>query len=268
MTNTWEHGLKILEASAWRAGGLAAMGLLAGCGGGGSSDAGSAASAAFSAEGVYGGTLGGSTTLALQMLVLDGGEIWALYGQQASGQLMVMGFFQGGSSTTATSIRATDLRDFGTAPAAVLSLSVSTGTAAGTLAGSLSTPQGSASFNVGPDTGSLYRYEARALPATVQGDWSLTTLQGEVQAVTVSADGALTASGLDGCNFSGTVLPRASGKNVFDVTLRFGPAPCALANQTATGIALAYLLGDGRTQLVVAVHDAARTVGTAAFGVR
>ncbi|MCR5867945.1 hypothetical protein [Aquincola sp. J276] len=262
--------MKILEASAWRIGALAGLGLLAGCGGGGGGegDAGTPASAAFSAEGVYGGTLNGSSALSLQMLVLDNGQLWALYGQQSNGRLLVSGFFQGGSSASTSGIRATDLRDFGTAPPMVLNLSASTGTAAGTLAGTLATSQGSASFSVGPDPSSTYRYEARALPAMVQGSWTLTTLQGEVQSVTVAANGNLTASGLSGCNFSGTVLPRASGKNVFDVTLRFGPAPCALPNQTATGIALAYPLDNGSTQLVVAVHDAGRTAGTAAFGVR
>lgn len=265
--------MKLIEASVWRIGALAGLGLLAGCGGGGGGgngdgDAGTPASAAFSAEGVYGGALNGSTTLALQMLVLDNGELWALYGQQASGRLLVSGFFQGGTSASTSGIRATDLRDFGSAPPTVLNLSASTGTAAGTLAGTLATSQGSASFSVAPDPSSLYRYEARALPGTVQGSWTLTTLQGELQSVTVAANGNVTASGSSGCNFSGTVLPRASGRNVFDVVLRFGPAPCLLANQAATGIALAYPLDGGSTQLVVAVHDAARSVGTAAFGTR
>lgn len=261
--------MRNFKAKAWHSGALAGMVMLTACGGS-SSDAGTAASASFSAEGVYGGMLGSSNTLSLslQMLVLETGELWALYGQDASGQLLVSGFIQGGTSTTATGMRSTDLRDFATAPPAVLNLSASVGTAAGTLAGTLATSTGSASLSVGPIAGSLYRYDAPALPTAVQGDWTLTTLQGEVHTVTVAADGSLTASGLQGCNFTGRVLPRASGKNVYDVTLTFGPAPCVLANQPATGIALTYPLANGSNQLLVAVHDAGRTVGTAAFGAR
>lgn len=259
----------IRKASTWPFSAVAVLGLLAGCGGGGGgSDAGASTGSVFSAEGVYGGTLRGNSTLALDMLVLETGEVWALYGQQFNGQLLVSGFFQGNGSASATGIRATDLRDYATAPPAVLDLSAAAGSSTGTLAGTLGTAQGSASISLGPLAGSAYRYEARALPVAVQGSWTLTTLQGEVQSVAVAADGSLSARGQNGCNFSGRVLPRASGKNVFDVSLDFGPAPCALANQSATGIALVYPLASGGNQLIVAVHDAARSLGTAAFGVR
>ena len=53
--------------------------------------------------------------------------------------------------------------------------------------------------------------------------------------------GAFTASSSLGCNFAGTVLPRPSGKNVFNVSLTFGPAPCALPGQAAAGIAVAII---------------------------
>ena len=67
---------------------------------------------------------------------------------------------------------------------------------------------------------------------------------------------------------TGTVKPRASGRNVFDVTLTFGGAPCVLANQTATGSAISYLLSNGSRQIVIAGTNAARDAGTALGGVR
>jgi hypothetical protein len=64
------------------------------------------------------------------------------------------------------------------------------------------------------------------------------------------------------------VTPRASGKNVFNLELRFGPAPCELPGQNATGIAVAYPLASGQTQLLVTAVDGTRAYGAAAFGVR
>jgi hypothetical protein len=71
-----------------------------------------------------------------------------------------------------------------------------------------------------------------------------------------------------GCAFSGTITPRASGKNVYDVSLKFGAAPCALANQTATGVAVTYLLTNGKRQLIALTVDSTRTYGVGAFGNR
>jgi hypothetical protein len=84
---------------------------------------------------------------------------------------------------------------------------------------------------------------------------------------TISSTGALAASSL-GCNFTGTVVPRPSGKNVFNVAVRFGQAPCELPGQDATGIAVAYPFASGQTQLLATVVDGTRSCGTAAFGVR
>ncbi|HEU0189448.1 MAG TPA: hypothetical protein VFQ97_05570 [Gallionella sp.] len=85
--------------------------------------------------------------------------------------------------------------------------------------------------------------------------------------MTIATNGSFTGSS-GGCLFSGTFTPRASGKNIFDFTTTFGAAPCTLPGQTATGIAINYLLANGTRQFVVAGVDTGRTVGTAVFGVR
>jgi len=41
-----------------------------------------------------------------------------------------------------------------------------------------------------------------------------------------------------------------------------------MPNQTATGIAVAYPLSTGQTQMIAAVTNPSRTVGIAAFGIR
>lgn len=40
-----------------------------------------------------------------------------------------------------------------------------------------------------------------------------------------------------GCSFAGRFAEDSSGKNFYRVTVDFGPAPCALPNGTATGVA-------------------------------
>ena len=70
------------------------------------------------------------------------------------------------------------------------------------------------------------------------------------------------------CGFTGNFALRGTGKNVFNVSLTFTSAQCALQGQTATGVALTYPTVAGPQQLIVLVQDASRSAGVAAFGTR
>jgi hypothetical protein len=242
---------------------LASAAFLVGCGGDGedTSDAGP------TAEGVYGGTLTGSTSSAFEMLVLENGEYWSLYGDQSADGFGVTGFVQGTGTSDNGSFTSSNAKDFGFVPAVAGTVRATYDTTAKTILGTLTSAQGTVGFSGGPIAGSLYNYNTPASIATVSGTWSMTDLNGAGVAVTISSTGALAASSL-GCNFTGTVTPRASGKNVFNLELRFGPAPCELPGQNATGIAVAYPLASGQTQLLVTAVDGTRAYGAAAFGVR
>lgn len=237
--------------------------MLVACGGGGDSG-----SSGATAEGVYGGTLTGSTSSAFQLLVLENGEFWAMYGTRTSTFFGVAGFIQGSGTSNNGSFTSSNTKDFGFAPARSGSTSATYDATAKTISGTVTSAGGSVGFSGGPIPGSLYNYNTAATLNTIAGSWSTTTLTGESVSLTIASNGSFTASSGTGCVFSGTVVPRASGKNVFNVALTFGAAPCALAGQAATGIAVAYPLANGQTQLLVAVVDGARTVGTAAFGTR
>jgi hypothetical protein len=266
MTNTLNRVGKAVR-------GLALIGLataLAGCGGGGGGgggDSGIPGGSGPSAEGVYGGTLTGSTSSAFQMLVLENGEYWALYGTSTPSTFFVAGFVQGSGTSNNGTFTSSNAKDFGFAPAVSGSVSA-TYTATPTITGTVSSNQGNVGFSGGAIAGSLYDYDAAARLSTVAGSWTLTELTGEGVAMTIAANGSFTAVSTEGCNFSGTVAPRASGKNVFNVSLTFGAAPCSLPGTAASGIAVAYPLANGQTQLLVAVTEGTRTYGTAAFGTR
>jgi hypothetical protein len=246
---------------------LACASALAACGGGG----GGSDTPPFipSAEGAYTGTLTGSTTYkAFELLVLENGDFWSLYGTQGSSSFSVAGFLQGSGTTGSSTFVSANSKDFGSAPAISVPTNATFDATAKTISGTLAAPTGTVGFSGGPLPASIYNYGTAASLATVTGTWATTSLTGERVNVTVAASGTFTASSASGCNFSGTVAPRASGKNVFNVALTFGASPCALAGQAATGIALAYPTGSGSTQLIVAVTDSTRTVGSALVGVK
>lgn len=244
---------------------LASSILVTACGGGG----GSSPAPGPSAEGVYGGALTGSTSnTAFNLLVLENGEFWTLYGVQTATVFGVTGFAQGTGTSANGSFSSSNAKDFGYAPALAGSLTATYNATAKTITGTATAGTGTVGFSGGPITGSLYNYDTAASLTTITGAWTTTSLTGETVALNVAANGTYTAAGSSGCNFSGTVTPRASGKNVFNVSLTFGAAPCALAGQNGTGIAIAYPLTGGLTQLLIAATDSTRTYGAGVVGTR
>ena len=250
---------------------LVASSVLAGCGGGSDSPSTPAVAAPVvtaTAEGVYVGDLTGSRSTAFEMLVLENGEFWSLYGTSTASVFGVAGFVQGTGTSANGKFTSSNGKDFGVNPALAGTVSATYDATAKTIAGTVTATTGTVSFSGGPIAGSLYNYNTPASLATVSGAWSTNSLSGEDVALNISSNGAFTATSAYGCKFFGTVTPRPSGKNVFNVGLTFGAAPCALPGQTGSGIALAYPLNNGKTQLLVAVTDGTRTNGTVVFGTR
>lgn len=223
-----------------------------------------------SPEGVYAGTTSSTTSPNFQMLVLENNDVWTLYGTQSSSQFLVRGFIQAIGNASGGNYASTVANDF-SASGVVGNGAVSAtyNNTAGTISGAASiTGSGSVSFSGGPISSSTYNYNTAALISSIQGAWSLSAITGESLSINIASTGSFTAlSGL-GCNFSGTISPRSSGKNVFNVAMTFGSSPCALPGQSATGIALSYPVTGGRNQLLIAGFNTTRTAGTAAFGIR
>lgn len=235
------------------------------CGGGGDSPA--SPPVTTKAEGVYSGTLTGSTSSAFQLLVLENDEYWTVYGRNTPGMFLVTGVVQGQGISTNTTFTSSNAKDFGVSPP-------TTGTITAnyvvdvSMNGTLSLPGGTVTFSGAPIVRTTYDYNAAANPAAIVGVWSLTALDGSVAALNIGSTGAITGNS-GGCTFTGTIAPRASGKNVFNTSVTFGPAPCLRAGQTATGIGLSYpIAGTATRQLVIVGVDSGRTAGTALFGTR
>lgn len=245
---------------------------LVACGGGGDStpalQGNVQANPGPSAEGVYGGKINGSSSTDFQLLVLENGDFYSLYGFNSPSAFAVAGFIQGSGTSDNGKFLSTTSKDYGTSPATAVTTAATYDATAKTISGTVTGPKQVSTFSGGPISGSLYNYNAAASLGTITGSWSTTTIEGENVALTVASNGTFSAIGSSGCQFSGTVAPRASGKNVFNVSLTFGAAPCALPGQSGSGIAIAYPITGGKTQLVVAASNTTRSNGTAIFGTR
>jgi hypothetical protein len=236
--------------------------LLAACGGGGSGGTGGG----ISAEGAYSGTLTGGTSTQFQLLVLENDEYWALYGVPSGSQFLVRGFIQGQGSSANPNFTSSNAKDFGASPAASGSITA-TYSAGQSITGTATGAGGTSSFSGTPIATSSYDYSAAASLPAIAGNWTMMSLTGTVVTLNIGSNGNFTANA-SGCAISGTVTPRPSGKNVFNVSLTFGSAPCALPGLSGTGIAVTYITTTGTRQLIMAGVDASRQNGTALFGIR
>lgn len=222
-------------------------------------------------EGAYEGTLAGwSPSNSFSLLVLENGDFWSMYGTTSSKGLAVAGFVQGSGTvnTNSKSYTSTNSKDFGYLPGAPSSLSAIYNLDAKTITGAVTSNAGSLQINAGPLTNSLYQYDTPASLTAVAGTWVAKTFNGDTMIFVFSSIGTFSTTSTAGCRVSGTLVPRPSGKNVFNLDVTFGPAPCYLPNTKATGIAISYPLPGGGSQFVAGVIDDTRTYGAAIVGTR
>lgn len=255
---------------------LLATANLYGCGGGGGGGGGSSsATTAGEAQGIYTGSFATAAFPAgrFSTLVLDNDEIWTLYGQDgAAGQLLVYGLLQGQGAASSGSFSSSAIKDYyynGTTTNGTLSATYQAGTL---FRGTFSASGQSVSFaGVAPAAGSSsYNYNTAASLADISGSWSGTSMGGSTSTYTISSVGTFSGTNQYGCGMSGTVTPRTSGKNVFDVTLTNNTSTAcgAASGLTGRGIAVTSILTNGRRQLIVAVVTNDRAYGSAIFATR
>lgn len=208
---------------------LAAAAALVACGGGGGAAPASAPVPVtnVSAEGIWNGTT--STGFSVFFVILENGESWGIYGLTS-----ITGAFFGNASTNSSSISMNGTSfDF-------ISRVGSPGTLTGTVVSkstlNLVSPAGS-TLNAAYSTSYDQTPSLAALAGTYSGQAVSGGTAPQATTVTISATGTVNAV-VVGCATSGSVIPRATGKNIFNVSVTsVGPA-CALGTGTvSTGIA-------------------------------
>ena len=225
------------------------------------------------AEGVWTGTTtatnsSGTTTYQLEAVILENGEFYTMFGVKSGNNLIVYGGDVGTASLSGAGISGTLLEITSTAAATgTLTASVVKNTSITGTSSAIAPATGSASFSLTPLATNNYNYNTPASISNIQGAWSGFLLGGSSANISINSSGAISGTNA-GCTFNGTALPRASGKNVFDVNITFGAAPCVLANQSVAGIGLTYTTTSNTTQLLASVFNSARTTGTMFFAQR
>ncbi|WP_028604234.1 hypothetical protein [Ottowia thiooxydans] len=253
---------------------LAAVGLLCAlmtaCGGGGDdSPTPTPTPITASPEGRWAAKIGND--LFSVMTVLENGEIWGIYASGSTlgnlyGEVSANGPALNGKLTdinlTSRVIRATDFTGSVT-PKTSMDLTL-TGASPMSLTYVETYDQpANALALTGLYEGNQYTHIYKSLPlandstnsSTTQGSNSTTVISVNKAKFQVSDKGEVTMTSDTDCSGSGTILPRATGKNVFDVTLTLQGSACALENGTSLrGIALHESKGD--TMIIQALNDA------------
>lgn len=239
--------------------------ILAACGGGGSGGA-PTSLVTTTAEGVYTGTVSNGNSF--DGIVLEDGSYYVLSGPGTATGLTVTSFSQGNGTSNNGSFSSTNMLDF-LSTGVVVAGSVSASYSASSLSGTVTGGGVTNTFTGTTPANTSYVYNTAAKLTDISGAWTLSDMKGGTISATIATTGAFTGTSSTGCTLSGTFVPRASGKNVFNFSGTFGLAPCTVPGQSFSGIAVDYLLANGVTrQFVVAGVDAARTTGTSVFGVR
>ena len=246
---------------------LATASFLTACGGGSDSPAPVAPAPLATAEGYYQGTV--STGQQFQLLMLENDQLYSLIGNtDTQGVFRVTSLVEGKGVSNNGNFSASNVKEYlnnGQVVAETLSATYSPKIS---ITGSVSYVGSSASFTGTVPATANYAYDTAATLGSVSGNWSGTSLAGEALNFSISTAGAIVGTAASGCSFTGTSVPRASGKNVLDVSITFGPAPCTVPGLTGKGVGVTSLLSSGKRQFLMAVTTTDRTAGTVVFAQR
>ncbi|MEK6785853.1 MAG: hypothetical protein AABY61_10270 [Nitrospirota bacterium] len=215
--------------------------------------------AATSAEGRWMGATATGRTVA--GLVLDDGSYWLFYTVRANPHILA-GLVQGTGTSHSGSFGSSNTRDFNLEGA---------GTRAATMNGSYvpnKSFQGTIAYFNG-DTESFMSTsdaDSESAPNLTQVTGTYTGLHTDNHTVTVTVDAAGTISGhsTDGCTFSGTLSPRATG-NVFQISMTFQGGACRQGTERLTGVAF---YDTATTRLYSAALNHARTTSFLFLGTK
>lgn len=187
--------------------------------------------------------------------MLENGEFWGAYAQNG----VIYGAVHGTSTVTGESSFSGSGVDYylknRSGTEAVFSGSF---TAKASISGTVTSPTTHGTFTGTYDAA----YETPASLADAAGTWTgqaVSTAGVQSGSVTIDNAGALHGQ-VSTCRYTGTLLPRASGKAVFDLTVKFAASGCVFNGETLRGIGLISgqqlvtlaLTGDGESGFMAA----------------
>lgn len=231
---------------------LALCALITACGGGGGGGGSStpAPAANVDAQGLWSGT--SSAGYALNAVILETGEFYSMF--SSGGVAYGIDY---GTGTSSGSTFSGSLVEF---------YIPTNQTFAGNLSGTVtakSSLSGSTTYNNG-NTGTFSMtyntaYDTPATLSAITGTYTGTYYAGAPVTMAVTSTGVVNGTSTN-CSFTGTALPRSTGKNVYNVNLTFTGSQCAPGAGTASGVAV---LGsaNGSTYIYTAGLNSGKTNG-------
>jgi hypothetical protein len=247
-----------MKHSTKRIAAICALAAVSACGGGGGGESTTdGAATVATAEGFWSGTT--STGVGVDLVVLETGETWGVYSSGGA----IVGALYGATNSSANSLSGSG-NDFN-----IPSGTVTAGTYSGTYSPKATI---SVAFAGGGTFTGAYQaaYDQTASISAVAGTFtgSGVVSNSSVQraTVTISATGAVTVPASLGCSAAGTMSPRPSGKNVFNVAVTFTGSSCALGNGASVA-GVAYYDAATREVLVLALN-ASKTDGLLYIGTK
>lgn len=204
---------------------------------------------------------------AFETLILEDGTFYALYGRASAGTLYasgaVVGFGEYEGNSAFRDLNARDFVSTGSWIPAILDGYYERGKV---IYGSVIEAGRNVKFTGSPTPTANYDYDAPAVLGALAGTWRMNATSGD--AVDLSVNGNTLTASSGGCSFSGSVAPRASGKNVFDVQFTFGGSPCRFPGEQMRGNAVLTRTDRQQQQLIVIALNGSGSQAIAAFGVR
>ena len=194
-----------------------------------------------------------SSNRELTALVLSDGSAYFLY-SGAGTPAVLGGAIQGTGAFTGLDFASTDALDFSVEGGGITGGSIAAAVARGPVfAGTFTGTASTFTFQAAYDT------NFNALPSLEELAGSFAGQAGfalGIRAATFVVTGAgAVSSNINGCAITGTATPRRDG-NVYDLSIAFGAAPCALPGLQFTGVA--YLRPDSGQLIAIARNAATR----------
>lgn len=237
---------------------------LSACGGDGGDEG--AAPVPFGAQGGWSGTSSGGGSVAV--LVLEDGSTWAYAGTETASGVVVDTLVQGTLQANGSSLTGGDMRGFDLESGEVVTMTASGSFSATNLSLTVSAAGNTDTVTASPAPSANYDYNRAAQLSALVGSWPGFFTTGDDGTITVQSNGQFSSTTSVGCAITGTATPRPSGKNVFNISVTFGPTPCLLPNGTASGVAVITHPTATSSELSVLVTTAARDNAAAFFGSR
>lgn len=206
---------------------VGALSLMTACGGGGGG--GSDVSGVVNADPQGFWTGSSSLGSTVNAVVLDNGETWGIY---SSGSTIVGALY--GTATVSGNTATITGTDFN-----FLTNSGAQGVMTGPITAKSSMSLTSSGGTVTSSLTYSSTYETAATAAGVTGTWSYVGRSRSYSLIpaniTIDAQGNFTLSQTN-CATSGSIVPRAGGKNVYNITLTAVGSGCAAGQSTLTGV--------------------------------